>query len=75
MTPDDHIAVVVDEGLPHLALLLRPVLDELVSVGIDPANITLICEPSASQQLWRADLPKEFEKVRLEIHEPQDRKN
>jgi nickel-dependent lactate racemase len=74
VTEDDHVAVVVDERLPNLAGLLTPVLEELAGAGIDPANITLLCEPSASAQPWLLDLPDAFEEVRLEIHDPKDRK-
>ncbi|HVS34023.1 MAG TPA: lactate racemase domain-containing protein [Gemmataceae bacterium] len=74
VTADDHVAIVVDESLPDLAQLLTPVLEELAGVGIDPANITLLCEPSASGQPWLLDLPDAFEEVRLEVHDPKDRK-
>ena len=74
LTADDHVAVVVDERLPDLARLLTPVLEELAAAGIDPANVTLLCESSASRQPWLLDLPEAFEEVRLEIHDPKDRK-
>jgi hypothetical protein len=74
LTADDHVTIVVDQRLPGLAQLLTPVLEEIAGVGVDPANVTLLCEPSASQPLWRVGLPKEFERVRLEIHDPKDRK-
>ena len=74
LTADDHVTVVVDQRLPDVTQLLTPVLEELVAAGVDPANVTLICEPSASQPQWLAELPKEFESVRLEIHDPHDRK-
>jgi hypothetical protein len=74
LTADDHVTVVVDERLPGLAQLLTPVLEELAGAGVDPANVTLLCEPAESHPQWLADLPKAFEKVRLEIHDPKDRK-
>ncbi len=74
LTADDHVTVVVDQRLPDLAKLLTPVLEEIVGVGVDPANVTLLSEPSASQPLGLADLPKNFEHVRREIHDPTDRK-
>jgi len=74
LTADDHVTVVADERLPGLAQLLTPVLEELTSAGVDPANVTLLCEPAESHPQWLADLPKAFEKVRLEIHDPKDRK-
>ncbi len=74
LTEDDRVAVVVDERLPDLARLLAPVLEEVAGAGIDPARITLLCEPSASRQPWLLDLPEAFEEARLEIHDPKDRK-
>ena len=46
LTADDHVALVVDERLPGLADLLTPVLEALADVGVEPANVTLLCEPS-----------------------------
>jgi hypothetical protein len=74
LTADDHVTVVVDQRLPGIPQLLTPVLEELVAAGVDPANVTLICEPSVSPPQWLAGLSKEFESVRLEIHDPHDRK-
>src|SRR2546427_10191993 len=36
LTPDDHVAVVVDESLPHLATLLTPVLAHLTAAHLTP---------------------------------------
>ena len=74
LTADDHVTVVVDERLPVLARLLTAVLEELAAAGVAPANVTLLCEPSASRQLWLQELADRFEEVRLEIHDPKDRK-
>lgn len=74
LTADDHVTIVVDERLPELARLLTPLLEELAAAGVDPANVTLLCEPSASRQPWLQDLPDAFGEVRLEIHDPRDRK-
>ena len=74
LTADDHVTIVVDERLPDLARLLTPLLEELTAAGVDPAKVTLLCEPSASRQPWLQDLPDAFGEVRLEIHDPADRK-
>ena len=74
LTADDHVTIVVDERLPGLARLLTPILEELAAAVVDPANVTLLCEPSASRQPWLQDLPDAFGEVRLEIHDPRDRK-
>lgn len=74
LTPDDHVAIVLDEHLPQLAELLTPILEHIVAARVAPEAITLICAPSASRQEWLEDLPDEFQEARLEIHDPHDRK-
>jgi nickel-dependent lactate racemase len=74
LTPDDHVAVVVDEELPHLAELLTPLLEHVTETGIDPEAITLVCAPPATAQGWVDDLPDAFQEVRLEVHDPGDRR-
>jgi nickel-dependent lactate racemase len=74
LTPDDHVAVVVDEHLPQLPRLLVPVLEHLREAGIAPEAITLLCLPPSSGQPWLEELPDEFQDVRVEVHQPEDRK-
>src|SRR5262245_34028174 len=57
LTPDDHVAVVVDEGLPDVAGLLTPLLEHLAGAGVGPSAVTLLVPPSASGQPWLDDLP------------------
>jgi len=74
LTPGDHLTVVVDELLPHVGLLLTPVLEHIVQAGVTPEQVTLLCPPSSSRQPWLEELPDELGDVRLEVHEPTDRK-
>lgn len=73
LTPEDQVAVLVDERLPQLASLLVPVLEYLVAAGVAPAAITLLVHDSSTGQPWLDDLPEALEDVRCEIHLPQDR--
>ena len=73
LTPDDHVAILVDEALPDLALLLTPILEVIVGAGVKAEAVTLLCPPSASNQPWLDDLPERFEETRLEVHDPADR--
>ncbi len=73
LTPDDHVAVVVDEQLPLLPQLLMPVLAHITRAGVRPEAITLLCATPASQD-WVNELPDEFQEVRVEAHNPSDRK-
>jgi nickel-dependent lactate racemase len=74
LTPDDHIAIFVDESLASVATLLPPVLEHLTSAHIDPRAITLVCVPPSSGQPWIDDLPDDFQDVSVEVHQPDERK-
>jgi nickel-dependent lactate racemase len=74
LTPDDHVTIVVDEYLPHLAELLAPVLEHVMRAGVTPDAVTLLCAPPATSQAWLDDLPEEFQDVRVEVHDPSDRR-
>jgi nickel-dependent lactate racemase len=75
LTPDDHITIVVDEELPHLAELLVPLLEHIHSAGVAPESMTLLCAPSASRQAWIEDLPDDFQDVHVEMSDPDDRRH
>lgn len=75
LTPDDHVAIVVDEEVPHLAELLTPLLHHLHTAQISPDAMTILCQPSPSNQPWLDDVPEEFEDMRVEIHDPGNRKH
>jgi nickel-dependent lactate racemase len=74
LTPDDHIAVVVDEGIPQLARMLVPLLEHVRQARVQPDAITLICPPPSSGQPWLDELPDDFQDVHIEVHQPADRK-
>src|SRR5262249_58527419 len=74
LTPDDHVTIVIDERLPRLADLLIPLLEHVSSAGVAPEAITLLCPPTSSRQPWLEELPEAFEEVRLEVHDPKDRR-
>ncbi len=74
LTPDDCVAIVLDEQLPRLVELLVPVLKHLNEAGVAPEATTLLCTPSSSPQTWIDELPDDFQDVRVEITDPSDRK-
>lgn len=74
LTPDDHVAIAVDESLRRPAQLLVPILEHVRSAGIACQAITLLCQPPTTGQPWLEDLPDEFQEVRLEVHDPTERK-
>jgi nickel-dependent lactate racemase len=74
MTPDDRIALVVDEQLPQLGHLVTGVLEYLAVAGIGPDAVTILTIPGATSSDWINDLPDEFADVHTEAHQPGDRK-
>src|SRR5262249_14928394 len=74
LTPDDHVAIIVDERLHRLGELLPPILEHVAQAQVAPTAITLLCAPSTSRQQWVEELPEQFEDVRVEVHDPHDRR-
>jgi nickel-dependent lactate racemase len=74
LTPDDHVAVAVDERLPRLPELLVPILEHVRSAGVAPEAITLICLPPSTGQPWALELPDDFQDVQIEVHQPGERR-
>lgn len=72
ITPDDRIALVVDESLPHLGDLIAGVLEYLAQAGISPGSVTAISPPD-STQAWINDLPEAMADLQTETHQPKDR--
>jgi nickel-dependent lactate racemase len=72
LTPDDRIALVVDEGLPRLPELIAGILEYLAGAGIPPSAVTAI-SPAGSAQPWIDDLPDAMADLQTEVHRPADR--
>jgi nickel-dependent lactate racemase len=73
LTPDDHVAIVVDDELPDLQDLLVPLLRHILDANVRPGDITLVRarEPQEKEpKVW----PQEFHEVRLIVHDAIDRK-
>jgi nickel-dependent lactate racemase len=73
VTPDDRIALVVDESLPDLAAAVAVVIQHLGTAGIGPASITILV-PANSTSDWIEELPDLFAEVKIEVHDPTERK-
>lgn len=71
VTPDDHVCIVLDEQLPHVAELLTGVLEHLTSGGIDPAAVTVLLPPGEHASPWIDDLPDEYADITVETHDPE----
>jgi nickel-dependent lactate racemase len=74
LTPDDRVAIAVDERIPHLGQLLVVLLEHLQQAHVKSDAITLLCSPPSTGQAWVEELPDEFQDVRVEVHQPGDRR-
>src|SRR5262245_54326390 len=74
LTPDDHVAVVVDDGLPRLAELLVAVFDHVAQAGVPLSAVTLIRPLSSGSAAWRDRLPAVYRDVAVEEHDAGDRR-
>jgi nickel-dependent lactate racemase len=74
LTPEDHVAIVVDPSLPHLAELLVPIFEHLRKAGVGAEAVTLVCPATSFSQAWIDGLPDECQEARVEVHQPGDRK-
>jgi nickel-dependent lactate racemase len=74
LTPEDHVAIVVDEQLPQPVRFLVPIIEHVLSAHVPLEAITLVCPPGAGGQEWIEDLPEEFLDVHIEVHAPKDRR-
>jgi SAM-dependent methyltransferase len=72
VTPDDRVAIVLDEQLPLVAELLAGVVEHLISATVDPSAVTVVLPPGGTGG-WMDDLPDEYCDIRLETHDPEDR--
>lgn len=74
LTPDNHVAIVVDEHLPHLPALLTAVVEHILGAGVSIQAITILCPSSDSPHAWLEDSPESLQDVAVEFHDPQERK-
>lgn len=73
LTPEDKVALVVDETVPEAAVAASAVMDHLASAGIPIGAITILL-PAGSRGDWVANLPDEYADAQTEVHDPIDRK-
>lgn len=72
LTPDDRVALVVDENTPGITSAVAVVLKHLGLAGIAMTAVTIV-SPASAPANWLDELPAEFEDVKTEIHDPQNR--
>lgn len=73
LTPEDRVAIVIDESIPNVGHGLSAILDHIASAGIAMESVTLISPPGSQSDDWIDELPDEYSAVRTEVHDPDDR--
>jgi nucleotide-binding universal stress UspA family protein len=71
LTPEDRVAVVLDDAIPHRNDLLAELVAHLNTAGVEPAAVTVVVPPSESQP-WIDELPDELDDLNVEVHDPTD---
>src|SRR5262249_40924636 len=56
LTPEDYVAIVLDEGLPHLYELLVPVLEHVQKGRVDPDKLTVVWQSNDNSNTCANDL-------------------
>jgi nickel-dependent lactate racemase len=74
LTPDDHVVIVVDESIADLARFVVPLLEDLAEARITPDAITLLCPAPDGRHEWAEQLGDAFRNVKIEEHDPHNRK-
>lgn len=72
LTPDDHVAIALDPGLPDLDELANGLLDYLASASVPAGAVTVLLPPGASSDAvaWRGPVNR----PKIEVHDPTDRR-
>lgn len=72
LTPEDRVALIIDEQLPQLGICISEILTYLQESGIDLSAVTLV-SPKGSRQSWIDELPDSVQAAGTEIHDPSNR--
>jgi nickel-dependent lactate racemase len=75
LTPDDHVVIVLDNQLQRLPAFLTPLIQHIGKTSVAPEAITLLCPASSVSQPWVDELPDAFQEIRLEVHDPDERRH
>jgi len=71
LTPDDHLAILVQEEMSGLAAALESILRHVQSAGIRLENVTLLVPPRVPgmDTTWLSLLPPDVQCLRVEEHQ------
>jgi nickel-dependent lactate racemase len=73
LTPEDHVAVVLDTSAPQVELLLPATIEHVLSAGVRAENITIVVPGTPAHERWREALRPWDDSIKVEIHDPNER--
>ncbi len=74
VTPDDRIAIVVDDQISGFLEVLKAVIEHLSGAGIALENITVVCPTGTNPDVWINALPDELDEIKVEVHNSANKK-
>ena len=74
LTPDDHVAIVLDDELRQASVILVPVLEHIAAARVKPDQVTILRQFPFDTREWPNGVPESLRGVQIEVHDPTNRK-
>lgn len=75
ITPDDRIAIVLVDQFNGFLDILVAVLEHIAGAGVAMENVTLVCLACTDSDSWVENLPDEYNEIKIEVHNPDNKKS
>ena len=75
ITPDDRLAIVMVDKFNRFFEILVSVLRYVLDAGVAMENVTIVCLAEADSDSWVENLPDEYNEIKIEIHNPDNKKS
>jgi|GEM_PF-288221 len=75
ITSDDRIAIVLVDQFNGFLEILVAVLEHIAGTGVAMENVTLVCLACTNSDSWVDNLPDNFNEIKIEVHNPDNKKN
>jgi nickel-dependent lactate racemase len=73
IVPGDHVAIVLDDGIPNPGSVLSPLIECLADAGVEPKDIVIVQVPRREDGRHRLTPNSLPPGIRLAKHDPHDR--
>lgn len=75
ITPDDRLAIVLVDQFNGFLEILVAVLEHIAGAGVAMGNVSLVCLACTNSDSWLDSLPDEFNEIKIEVHNPDNKKS